>query len=179
MLVCKEHPLHMKTLSSKSLVLVAIILASFCVLAYFSFSHLTVSPPMSYDEGVNDQVSLNEMVYGKQEIQIAPGTFVTTPNFVSTGYPVVIPVSWSLKYLGIGLFQVRIVMVVFIFAMAAIFLALIAQMFGLSFACASLALLVTFAPVYGDGKTLLGEVPGMFFLGGFLLSLVCLEKRIM
>jgi len=38
---------------------------------------------------------------------------------------------------------------------------------------ASVFLLVTFAPIYGHGKNVLGEVPGLFF---FLLSILCLFR---
>ncbi len=42
----------------------------------------------------------------------------------------------------------------------------------------SFALVVTFAPIYGHGKNVLGEIPGMFFLFLFLYAVYSLEKSI-
>jgi len=147
----------------------------FGVLAFFSLNKLTESPPTWFDEGIYLQAAINDSLHGAQELQLAPGTFSSTA-YVTGGFPFLKPISWVFSLFGIGLLQARLVMVFFIFGCCATYFLLMRRLFDWRVALASLALLVTFPPLYGQGKNALGEVPGLFYLGIFFLSLVELEK---
>ncbi len=154
----------------------AIALGLFIVLGWFSLTALTESPPTWFDEGVLIQVAMNQALHGAEQIQVAPGLFEPA-TYVTGGFSFLRPISWSFSLFGIGLFQARIVMALFIFLCAGIFFTLIYSLFGRMPALLSLLLLVTFPPLYGQGKNVLGEVPGLFFLGSFLYFLYTLEKN--
>lgn len=149
----------------------------FALLTFLTFSHLTESPPTWYDEGLTGQVALNYALHGQQEAQVAPGQYIGTALFLTTGYPVLVPVSWALRLFGTGLVDVRAVMALFMLAAALAVLIFITRAYGFPLGCASLLLLTTFAPFYGQGKNLLGEVPGLFFMMLFLLCVFALERR--
>ena len=151
-------------------------IALYGILAFFSFNALTESPPTWFDEGIYLQVAMNNALHGAQEIQLAPNSFASTA-FVTGGYPFLKPISWSFSFFSFGVLQARLVMVLFIFACVSAFFFLSRALFGNTIALLTLLLLVTFPPLYGQGKNVLGEVPGLFFLAVFLFSVHALEKR--
>lgn len=147
------------------------------VAALFSATYkLTESPPTWYDEGYYNQVAENLALTGEQQIQIAPGTYVSSA-YVTGGYPFLFPVSQSFKVFGIGLLQARAVMVVFIMLFLGAAFLVARSLFGLRAALLSLALLVSFPVLYGNGKNVLGEVPGLFYFMGFLWFTHRIEKE--
>ena len=127
------------------------------------------------DEGAINQVAMNLAERGRYGYQIAPERFITA-EFLTTGYPVVYPIALSFLLFGKSLFTARFVMVLFIF-----FLSVSAYWYSKLLASRehtysffplfSLFLLISFAPLYGHGKNVLGEVPGLAF---FILSLLFL-----
>ncbi|MBU6430871.1 MAG: glycosyltransferase family 39 protein [Patescibacteria group bacterium] len=144
----------------------------FLAAIFFSAYKLTESPPVWMDEGVIIQTAKNlaeKAVYG---LQVAPNKFVSS-GFVTTSYPVIYPIALSFKIFGVGIFQARIVMVIFLLAFLLAAYLLIKKEYGLAVAFFSLALIVSFAPVYGHGKNVLGEIPGLFLL---LSSLLFIRK---
>jgi 4-amino-4-deoxy-L-arabinose transferase-like glycosyltransferase len=136
---------------------------------------LSESPAIWYDEGFYTQAAMNLADRGTQEIQLAPSAFVST-EYVTVGYPLIFPVSLSYKMFGVGVTQGRAVMVVFmtLFFIAAFFC--IRGLFGASAGVWSALLLASFAMLYGNGKSVLGEVPGLFFLMLALCALVYCER---
>ena len=62
-------------------------------------------------------------------------------------------------------------MVFFIMSLVLISYLAIKKRYGLNQSLLSIALLVTFPPLYGNGKSVLGEVPGLFWMMFFLWSL--------
>jgi len=126
------------------------------------------------DEGIIIQVAHNLAAHGKYGLQTAPGVFVS-PAAVSTGFPVILPVAASFVFLGENLLAARLVMVLFIFALFTLAY-LYMRAYGDRVAVWSVALLATFAPIYGQGKNVLGEVPGLFFLLSFLFCLREIES---
>jgi len=139
---------------------------------FFGTYKLTESPPTWYDEGIILQPAINLALIGKMVVQVAPES-VISPQFISVGYPVIYPISFVFKYFGIGLLQARVVMVVFIMLLACVFFLFAQEIFGFKYASLSTLLLVSFAPLYGNGKNVLGEIPGLFFL---ILFLYCVNK---
>ena len=71
-------------------------------------------------------------------------------------------------------------MVVFLLMLVAASFWLIYEVFGYKEAVISTLLLVSFAPLYGNGKIVLGEIPGLLFLvlfQGFILIVVICTLR--
>jgi Dolichyl-phosphate-mannose-protein mannosyltransferase len=148
----------------------------FGVLIYFATDRLTETPPTWFDEGVIVQVAINNSLHDKDVIQVAPNIYETA-TYVTSGFTFLEPISWSFSVFGIGLLQARVVMVVFIMLTVATFFTFVYFLFGRLAALASLALLITFPPLYGQGKNVLGEVPGLFYMVGFLLAFYRLEQN--
>jgi len=139
---------------------------------------LTESPPVWLDEGVFTQVAINLAQFGEHSIMTGPGNFVSA-WFATTGYSVTVPIALTFKIFGINLFVARSLMAVFIILMALVSYFLIKKEFDWLWASLSLLLLATFAPLYGNGKSVLGEVPGLFFLVSalFFLNISQITKR--
>ncbi len=138
---------------------------------FFSFYKLSESPQTWTDEGLIIQTSQNIVGQGIYGFQVAPGNIIS-PSFISTSYPVTFPVALSFYSFGVGLLQARLVMALFILAL----LGSICLYIGFnkrSWVFATLGILATFPPIYGQGKNVLGEVPGLFFL---VLSAYFLNK---
>ncbi len=148
----------------------------FAVLAFFATNKLIETPPTWFDEGIYLQAAINDSLHGQQELQLSPTEFSSTA-YVTGGFSFLKPISWSFSLLGIGLLQARIVMVFFIFGCVAMFFFFIRNLFGWKSGLMSLALMVTFPPLYGQGKNALGELPGLFYLGIFFFSILQLERR--
>jgi hypothetical protein len=157
-----------------------LIIVAFLIAAFFSFYKLAESPHVWIDEGIITQVSRNIADYGKSIFQVAPDDFISA-SFVTTGYTVTYPVGLMFKLFGVGVLQARLVMIIFILLFFLAFYFLIKRSYGAIMARYSLFLLVSFAPVYGHGRNVLGEIPGLLFLALFLLfvdKILINEKKI-
>lgn len=143
--------------------------SSFIIVAtFFATLHLKESPSVWYDEGFYIQSARNLALHGHMGLQLAPGTIEPPSKLISVGYPLIYPMALWFKSFGLSVSSARSLMVVFIlgFLIASYFLT--RRLFGKSFALLSLALLTTLPPLYGNGKSVLGEVPGLFYLVLFL-----------
>jgi len=147
----------------------------FAVALFFATFHLAESPAVWYDERFYTQAAENIAEYGVWGLQIAPGEFASL-SVVTVGYPLLLPVSFSFNLFGVGIVQARAVMVGFIMLFVVSEFFLIKRMFGTRAALLSLLLLVTFPVLYGNGKSVLGEVPGLLFLVLFLHALFRIEE---
>ncbi len=142
---------------------------------FFATYKLSESPAIWYDEGFYTQVPMYISTHGIQALQVAPNEFVSTEH-VTVGYPLLYPVALSYRLFGNGVLQGRSVMVLYIglFVLASYFLA--RKLFGAMSAVWVVLLLASFPMLYGNGKSVLGEVPGLFFLILTLLTLLYLER---
>ena len=167
---------------------ILLIIVLFSLGAFFTFYKLSESPPTWMDEGLITQTSRNLAMQGRYAIQTAPGEFIS-PGIISTSYPVTFPIALSYELFGVGILQGRIVMAFYILFFFALAYLLIRKHYGVKVALLSLSLLVTFGPVYGHGKNVLGEVPGLAWLlfglllfdrwwAGFLFGLCLVTKPI-
>lgn len=129
----------------------------------FSFYKLTESPKTWYDEGILTQVAMNIAAEGKYMVQIAPEKFVSA-GFVSTGYPVIYPVSLAFRYWGVNLFAARLVMVIYLLLFITLFYILARRFYGIGGGILAASVMASFAPLFGHGRNVLGEIPGLFFL---------------
>src|SRR3989338_7005229 len=141
----------------------------FTVGVSLTFYKLDESPVTWMDEGLITQTSRNLATQGRYAIQTAPGEFAS-PGIISTSLPVTLPVALSYKIFGVGLLQARVVMALYIIAFFILAYLLVRKHAGQLAALLGLALLVTFAPIYGHGKNVLGEVPGLVWLLFALLT---------
>lgn len=139
---------------------------------FFSLYKLTESPPTWYDEGMITQVAINLLHHGRAAIQVAPGELASAGH-VSTGFPVIYPLSVVFRIAGIGILQARLLMAAFLLAFFIAFSYLARSILGSRMWLYSVFLLASFAPLYGNGKNVLGEVPGLLFLA---LSLIFLYR---
>jgi len=147
----------------------------FLVTLFFATHALTESPRVWYDEGYYFQLAMNQAAHGQMELQTAPGEFVSAAT-VSLGFPLVYPIALSFEHFGVGVLQARLVMVLFILALLAAALVLVRRLFGTRVALLTGLLIATFPILYGDGKNVLGEVPGLFYLFAFLISIWEIES---
>lgn len=143
---------------------VSLILA-FAFLLYFSLNKLIETPPTWMDEGIIIETARNIASHGSPSIRISP-TELVSGGYVTTSYTVTYPISILFKKYGVNIYSARIIMVIYLvlFAISSLLLSIkIGEKSKYSYIL-SLFLIVSFAPLYGHGKNVLGEVPGMFYL---------------
>lgn len=156
---------------SKNILFYFFISLIFVGVAYTSFYKLSESPQTWTDEGLIIQTSQNLVGQGKYGFQIAPGKIIS-PSFISTSYPVTYPIALSFSIFGISLINARYIMALYILSLLAVsFLFLRGR--SREEVIWSLLLVSTFPPLYGQGKNVLGEVPGLVFI---LLSALFIQK---
>lgn len=155
--------------------------AIFLVLAFAAcllLFKLTEAPPTWYDEGMIVQLAQNLALHGKVGTQTAPGVIVSGA-YTSSSLPIVAPVALSFLAFGPSLFSARIVMVLFSLLLIFLCYRFAKKLEGSYAGLAAALLLATFATLYGDGKNVLGEVPGLvcFFTFLFYAHALIDERR--
>ena len=152
------------------------VVALLCITGFYATYHLTESPATWYDEGLYIQVAQSVVEHGSQSIQVAPGTNISS-GFITGGYPFLLPIALSLKIFGNTLLAARLPMVAFVLLFVGAAFYLLYRHTGRSNTLLGLALLVTLPLLYGNGKNVLGEIPGMVFVLFSLVVLTRLEGR--
>ena len=152
-----------------------IFLCSLVFVIVFSISTLVTKPKLWTDESVSIDIARSFLMYGALSPQIAPDTFYAFPHLIqSTGYPVTVSLAAFFKLFGYGLYQARVFMLLWILAALTTLFFLGRRMFGTRQASLVLLLIVSFASFYGSGRTVVGEIPGFFFL---LVGFYCVVAR--
>lgn len=148
-------------------------------LLFFSTWNLGNSPATWFDEGINMGIAKSFLLSGVYNLPTGPGEYVPEKSqLITTNYPVLIPVVVSLAAFGNSITVARLPMVLFLFAFVALAYSFVKKENSQSAALWSIALIVTFSPFYGNGKAVLGEVPGLvFFLAGLLLLPSVFERK--
>src|SRR3989344_3248518 len=143
-----------------------IVLPIILILAYSLFLGFPDSPSPWLDEGINVGIVKTWIETGVYSLQIAPDTFVQErPWLITNNYPVLAPVAVSFLIFGIGLWQVKLVMILFVLIFLGLVFYFVKNNYSEKSAYISLALLVSFLPLYGNGLTgATGELPGITFL---------------
>lgn len=137
---------------------------------FFATYKLSESPSVWYDEGIYFQTAAS-LAQGKgMNFQFAPGHLEDMMSRFTVSYPFIYPLAIAFKIFGVKVLVGRGLMVFFILLLSMCGYFLIRKRFGVNFALGALALVVTFPPLYGNGKSILGEVPGLLFLIISLLS---------
>lgn len=141
----------------------------------YSISTLTTKPSYWYDDGINVELAHNFADFGQLDLIIAPNIFSRAGATVgSTGYPITLPLAIFFKIFGFGLAQARIYMLLWMNALLLIFFFIVKKMWSSQMAYSWTLLIVSFAPFYGNGRSVMGEIPGFLF---FLSSFYFLEQR--
>lgn len=170
----KLHPFIM-WMQCHAIVLLAC--AAMALTVFLASYKLTESPPTWLDEGIITQVAMNAARHEPRAVlQTAPAHLVSA-GYVSTSYPVTYPIAASFALFGVGLLQAREVMVLFLIGFVLLVYAYLKREMSPWQALAGLFLIASFAPLYGNGKNVLGEVPGLFFLLLLLLWIKRIEAR--
>jgi 4-amino-4-deoxy-L-arabinose transferase-like glycosyltransferase len=141
---------------------------------FFGFFHLKESPPLNADEGYFIQSSTNITVYGTEGLQMAPGVIDRLSDTNSAGYPLIYTLAAWFKLVGVGIMEGRVLMVMFLLGFVVLSYMLARRLYGNVIATAVLLLVATFPPLYGNGKAVMGEMPGMFLmvLSLFLIGMI-------
>jgi 4-amino-4-deoxy-L-arabinose transferase-like glycosyltransferase len=142
---------------------------------FFAAYKLSEIPPPWYDEGYIIQSSINLVQNGQMGVRVAPDLVLENTTF-STGYPLTYLIGLAIKFWGKGIFQARSVMVPFMLFLVLFSYLLAKRIWGFRVAVFSSLLIASFASLYGNGKNVLGEVPGIFFLVLFLFFIHRIEK---
>lgn len=146
------------------------------IAGFFSTYTLTESPKTWFDEGIFLQVARNVLTHGSYVLRVSPTDVVSAQLYTTVGFPVIAPVSFSFALFGIGLLQARVVMVGYILLLVAACYVFVYRVWGFRTAFLSTLIVATHAPLYGNGKNVLGEVPGLFFFFVLLAILDRLER---
>lgn len=151
----------------------------FCLLitGFFSTYKLSESPRTWFDEGIFLQIARNVPLSHGYTLRVSPTELVPAGVLSTSGFPLVGPLSASFALFGIGLLQARIVMVAYILLMVAMAFFFTQRAWDTRHAWWATLLIATHPPVYGNGKNVLGEVPGLFYFFLFLFLLTKLERE--
>lgn len=142
----------------------------FLFMNVFSLSTLTTKPAVWYDEGMNIELARNFSEFGKLDLMVRPMQFSGQGALIgSTGYTTTVPLAAFFKLFGFGLPQARVYMLIWMNVMLFSLFYFARKKWGTSAAIAIILLTATFAPFYGNGRSVMGEIPGFTFL---LLSLL-------
>ncbi|HEY4508096.1 MAG TPA: glycosyltransferase family 39 protein [Candidatus Paceibacterota bacterium] len=138
----------------------------------FTTYELTTYPEFWFDEALNLGQARNLAEQGYINLQTAPGAPYAKPYHLTTGYPVIAPLALLFSVFGFdfGLARLYMILWLLLFLLSAYLLA--RSFFGSEKAFFSLLLLASFAPVYGNGETVIAEVPALALL---FLATLCLR----
>jgi len=140
------------------------------IAVFFATYKLTESPGVWYDEGMYMQSAANMKDGYGPNFRFAPNDISPIPT-LTVGFPLIYLLAIVFKIFGTSVLAARSLMIFFIFGLAVSSYLLVRKRWGSIVALGSLALLITFPPLYGNGKSVLGEVPALFFMAISLLSL--------
>lgn len=166
-----------RSIIARKYIFCGLLLFAVVVILFLSTYKLSESPPIWMDEGIITQVAENVATQGVNGVQVAPGEFISA-GFVTTSYTVTYPIALFFKFFGVGLLQARAVIVLFLFTFFLFAYFLSKQEMSKTLATLSLLFLVSFAPIYGNGKNVLGEIPGLVFLFSGLLGVGMIERGV-
>lgn len=162
-------------MTTASIVRTSIPILALCTVLFFATYHLSESPAIWYDEGFFEQLAINVSHGGAQVMELAPGRYLSSWS-ISAGYPLVYPMALSFATFGTSVFTARIVPATYLvlFVLASYFL--VRRQYGAVPAGIAVSLIATFPILYGNGKSVLGEVPALFWFMLGLGALYALEK---
>jgi len=152
-----------------------LILVAVPAIALWNFQ---TSPGFWFDEGIIAQVAKNIAEHGIYGIQTAPDQFYTDNFWITTSYSLIWPVALFIKIFGASIWAARLASLLYLAFFVLVSYFFIKKLYGFRIAVLSSFLLATFPPLYGNGKAVLGEVPGLFWLiSGALIYLAYQDSK--
>lgn len=144
-------------------------LAALLLIAGLSLWRLTDYPTPWYDEGSHLHVPKTLLRYGQYADYSSDGFRYYGPT-IGVGPTVLLPIAAVFSVFGEGLFQARLLIVVYLWAALAAFYVLARRLGGAPLAWVATALLLGTRGValLEYGRQVLGEVPGFFFVAAGL-----------
>jgi hypothetical protein len=162
--------------SNIKLLLVAVtISAAFMALSF----NLETTPPLWWDEGWTMSVARNWVELGHYG-RLLDGH--VAPRGLEAGFPVTASIAFSFAVFGVGVYQARLVAVVFTIAALVSLYLLACRFYNRSIAIGTLAVLIFMCghvdinPLIA-GRQVLGEIPALFFLLAGYLTFLQAENR--
>lgn len=131
-------------------------------IVFVSFWSFRTNPPYWTDEGIYHQIITNLSDFGIMGLRLSPTTFSDT-SLITVGYPVFYPAVVSFGLFGDSVTVLRLTAIGFLLGFLLVTYLLVRNLYGVKYAIISVLLISLFSPLYGNGKTFLGEVPGMFY----------------
>lgn len=132
-------------------------------LVCLSVYHLEDSPRTWFDEGIYLSLAKNLAVHGEYGMFSAPDVVIPT-DAITVGYPFIFPLAAIFSLGDVSLLIARVYAIFWIFALCFVVFQYVREKSGKQSALIAVTLLAVFSPLYGNGKNLLGEVPGLVFL---------------
>lgn len=153
--------------------------AGLLVLVIFSVWHPTgdfVSSPSYWgDEAISVEKARNFLTYGSLDVAVSPGVLSGKPYATAAAGPLLtLPLAGFYSLFGIGLLQTRIYMLLWLILLLGVSYGLVRKFATRRAAFVSILLMATFSPLYANGKTATGDIPGFVAL---LLALYYLYAR--
>lgn len=136
---------------------------------------LRYNPSSWFDEGIYIQIANNLSRSGQLIIQVAPNRFEPTA-FMTVGYPIYYVAVISYKIFGASFIAARFAAVFYLLLFIFVYFLLNKKLYSQRTAILSTLLLITFAPLYGNGRNLLGDIPGLFLMTLGLIGFLYWEK---
>jgi hypothetical protein len=135
-------------------------------------------PSLWFDEGWTLAVARNWVEFGNYALQLNDGWVSAAP--MAHPFSVTVPVAFSFKLLGVGVFQGRLPSILFTLGITFLLFILADQLFNLKTAWVTLLIFFLFAPQVSlnpllFGRQVLGETPMLFYL---LLGFVLLPRAL-
>ena len=149
------------------------------VLVCFAVWHPTgdfvSSPSYWVDEAVSVEKARNFLTYGVLDVAVAPGVLSGKPYATAAAGPLLtLPLAGFFSLFGIGIMQARLYMLLWLILLLCVSYFLVRNISGRRAALCAVLLLATFSPLYANGKTATGDIPGFVAL---LLALYYLYIR--
>lgn len=140
--------------------------------AVISLYHLNTNPPYWFDEGIYHQIVSNLAAREIMGLRLTPASF-SDASLISVGYPVFYPAVVAFNIFGDSVIVLRTVAIFFLLGFLLSVYYLVRRLYGIKEAFYSALLISLFSPLYGNGKSFLGEVPGLFYFVSGLFLLNC------
>ncbi|MEK7649497.1 MAG: glycosyltransferase family 39 protein [Patescibacteria group bacterium] len=135
------------------------------------------TPKYWWDESFAIETARTILEIGRIDVTVAPNT----PSNIAValnanGFPLTLPLAGIFSIFGISLLVARVYMIFWIIGVLVMLFYTIKNFFDWESAWWGTLLVATFAPFYANGKTVTGDMPGIFF---FLLGilLVGIQKK--
>ncbi|TSC71440.1 MAG: hypothetical protein G01um101448_1179 [Parcubacteria group bacterium Gr01-1014_48] len=141
----------------------ALLFLGFALVLFFSSYKLFASPETWLDEGLIIQSAQGLLETGKASLPVAPGVYEPA-WYITTGFPLTLPLAGAFAVFGVSLEAARLVMLLFLLCLYLMFFVYARKAIGGTAAWLGFFLLIFFAPIYGNGRNALGEIPGLLMI---------------